>query len=212
MVVRVDDRPVGVVVLADEPRPGAREAIDGLREVLGEPTLLTGDAAGPAAVVAQRTGITRVRAGLTPAGKSAHLPPRALAVGDGVNDAPLLAGAHAGLAVGDGAATLSVEAADGVLLRDPLDALAPLVRLARRARRIARANLAFAAAVIAVLVTWDLVGTLPLALGVAGHELSTVLVCLNGLRLLARPRWSQGRQRGEGHRAQERRDLVGSAP
>jgi len=212
VVVRVDDRPVGVVVLADEPRPGAREAIDGLREVLGEPTLLTGDAAGPAAVVAQRTGITRVRAGLTPAGKSAHLPPRALAVGDGVNDAPLLAGAHVGLAVGDGAATLSVEAADGVLLRDPLDALAPLVRLARRARRIARANLAFAAAVIAVLVTWDLVGTLPLALGVAGHELSTVLVCLNGLRLLARPRWSQGRQRGEGHRAQERRDLVGSAP
>lgn len=189
VVVRVRDEPVGVLVLADEPRVGAREAIAALSVTVGAPTLLTGDADGPARAVAARTGITEVRAGLAPADKSAHLPDRALAVGDGLNDAPLLAGAHVGLAVGDGAATLSVEAADGVLLRDPLGSLAPLVVLARRARRIARANLAFAAVVIVALVTWDLVGTLPLALGVAGHELSTVLVCLNGLRLLVWPGW-----------------------
>ncbi|MCF7552482.1 heavy metal translocating P-type ATPase [Pseudonocardia sp. WMMC193] len=210
VVVWADQEPVGVLVLADEPRAGAGAAIAALRTTVGAPTLLTGDAEGPARAVAARTGIIAVRAGLTPAEKSAHLPPRALAVGDGLNDAPLLAGAHVGLAVGDGAATLSVEAADGVLVRDPLGALAPLVVLARRARRIARANLAFAAAVIVALVTWDLVGTLPLALGVAGHELSTVLVCLNGLRILVRPGWSAGQERGERHAAQDVRDVVGS--
>jgi cation-transporting P-type ATPase J len=206
VVVRVDGAAVGVVVIADEPRPGARAAIDDLRRTLGEPLLLTGDADGPARAVAERTGIVQVRAGLTPADKTAHLPAKALAVGDGLNDAPLLATAHVGLAVGDGAATLSVEAADGVLLRDPLGALAPLVVLARRARRVARANLAFAAAVIVALVTWDLVGTLPLALGVAGHELSTVLVCLNGLRILV----SERAERRERHPAQDARELVRS--
>jgi hypothetical protein len=68
--------------------------------------------------------------------------------------------------------------------------------------------------VIVALVTWDLVGTLPLAVGVAGHELSTVLVCLNGLRLLVRPGWpAGGSERGEGrqrHAAEQSGDLVGS--
>ncbi|WP_345411577.1 heavy metal translocating P-type ATPase [Pseudonocardia xishanensis] len=212
VVVRVGGEAVGVLGLADEPRPGARDAIDGLRATVGEPTLLTGDAVGPARALAERAGISQVRAGLSPADKHALLPEHALAVGDGLNDAPLLAGAHVGLAVGDGAATLSVEAADGVLLRDPLGALAPLVRLARRARRTARVNLAFAAAVIVGLVAWDLVGTLPLAVGVAGHELSTVLVCLNGLRLAVWPGWSEGGERLEGHAPQQARDLVRAAP
>ena len=113
---------------------------------------------------------------------------RVLAAGDGINDAPLLAASDVGLVVGDGAGALSLEAADGVLTRDPLGSLAPLVELARRAKRIARANLAFAATVIVVLVGWDLFATLPLVIGVAGHELSTVLVCLNGLRLLVSAR------------------------
>ncbi|WP_246394088.1 heavy metal translocating P-type ATPase [Pseudonocardia pini] len=212
VVVRVDGEPTGVIVLADEPRPAARAALARLRETVGEPTMLTGDAEGPARAVADRVGIAQVESGLAPADKTAHLPPRALAVGDGLNDAPLLATAHVGLAVGEGAGTLSVEAADGVLLRDPLGALAPLVTLARRARRIARANLAFAAAVIVGLVTWDLVGTLPLALGVAGHELSTVLVCLNGLRILVWPGWSEHVEGAQGHATEQGRDLVGAAP
>ncbi|MDQ4118496.1 MAG: hypothetical protein M3235_16260, partial [Actinomycetota bacterium] len=143
---------------------------------------------------------------------------RVLAAGDGLNDAPLLASADVGLVVGDGAGGLGVRAADGVLTRDPVGSLAPLVRLARRARRISHANLAFAAAVIAVLVGWDLFGTLPLALGVAGHELSTVLVCLNGLRLLVWPGWGRAEsrsadtQRGERHPAQDLGpDRVGAA-
>ncbi|SFM65556.1 heavy metal-(Cd/Co/Hg/Pb/Zn)-translocating P-type ATPase [Pseudonocardia ammonioxydans] len=190
VVVVVDGEPAGVVGLSDEPRPGAAEALGGLRRLLGEPEILTGDAPRPARVLGERLGLSTVRAGLLPADKvdavrarqaSGH---RVLAAGDGINDAPLLASADVGLVVGEGAGALALEAADGVLTRDPLGSIAPLVELARRARRIARANLALAAAVIVVLVTWDLVGTLPLVVGVAGHELSTVLVCLNGLRLL----------------------------
>ena len=215
VVVLVDGGPAGVLGLADEPREGAADALAALRRVVGgEPEILTGDAGEPARVVGRRLGLERVHAGLLPADKVAHVQARqgegcrVLAAGDGINDAPLLAGADVGLVVGDGAGALSIEAADGVLLRDPLGSLAPLVELARRARRIARANLAFAAAVIVVLVGWDLFGTLPLALGVAGHELSTVLVCLNGLRLLLSARGagrggSGGVERGEGHPAQD---------
>ncbi|MFC5949407.1 heavy metal translocating P-type ATPase [Pseudonocardia lutea] len=219
VVVREGDRPVGLLVLADEVRPGAAQAVAAVGAAVAPPLLLTGDAEGPARRVGDRIGIGKVRAGLLPAAKAAAVEEldrdggRDLAAGDGLNDAPLLATAHVGLAVGEGAGTLSVEAADGVLLRDPLGALAPLAGLARRARRIARANLAFAALVIVGLVTWDLVGTLPLALGVAGHELSTVLVCLNGLRLLLWPGWPVGSERGERgerHAAEQPGDLVGS--
>lgn len=199
VVVWVDGEPAGVLTLADRLREGAVPAVAALGSLVGPPALLTGDAAGPAAAVGAQLGISDVHAGLLPADKAATVERwqregrSVLAVGDGLNDAPLLATADVGLAVrgslGEGASGLSVSAADGVLLRDPLTALAPLVALCRRARRIARANLTFAAVVIVTLVGWDLFGTLPLALGVAGHELSTVLVCLNGLRLLANPAW-----------------------
>jgi heavy metal translocating P-type ATPase len=217
--VLVDGEPAGTLVLADELRPGARAAVAALADAVGEaPALLTGDAAGPAEGVAARVGVSRVHAGLLPADKAAIVDGwraegrTVLAVGDGINDAPLLATADVGLAVAEGAGSLSAEAADGVLLRDPLGAPAPLVTLARRACRVARANLAFAAAVIVGLVVWDLAGTLPLAVGVAGHELSTVLVCLNGLRLLVRPGWPEAVEGGERHGAQERGHLVGAAP
>ncbi|MET0189710.1 MAG: heavy metal translocating P-type ATPase [Pseudonocardia sediminis] len=218
VLVQVDGVPVGVIGLADEPRDGAADALAAMRRVVGgEPEVLTGDAAEPARVIGDRLGLERVHSGLLPADKVAHVQSRqregrrVLAAGDGINDAPLLAGADVGLVVGDGAGALSIEAADGVLMRDPLGSIAPLVELARRARRVARANLAFAAAVIVVLVGWDLFGTLPLAVGVAGHELSTVLVCLNGLRLLIGSRrgarsggtGSAGVERGEGHPAQD---------
>ncbi|WP_219413005.1 heavy metal translocating P-type ATPase [Pseudonocardia nigra] len=195
VVVLADGRPVGVLAMADGLRPGAAATVAELERVIGRaPVLLTGDAPAPAAAVAAELGVADVRAELLPADKSAAVREwqregrTVLAVGDGINDAPLLATADAGLAVGEGAGALSVQASDGVLMRDPMASLAPLLELARRARRVSRANLAFACAVIVVLVGWDLFGTLPLALGVAGHELSTVLVCLNGLRLLVPPR------------------------
>ncbi|WP_083275486.1 heavy metal translocating P-type ATPase [Pseudonocardia sp. HH130630-07] len=211
VVVLVDGEPAGVVGLSDEPRPGATAALAEVRRVVGgEPEVLTGDAPRPATALAARLGLSAVRAGLLPADKVSAVRERqaagrrVLAAGDGINDAPLLAAADVGLVVSEGAGALSLEAADGVLTRDPLGSIAPLVELARRARRIARANLAFAATVVVVLVAWDLAGTLPLVVGVAGHELSTVVVCLNGLRLLAGTRRAGRREAPAAPRERER--------
>jgi cation-transporting P-type ATPase D len=82
-----------------------------------------------------------------------------------------------------------LETADAVTVRDELGTIPAVVALARRARRVVVANLAIAATFIAALVAWDLLGTLPLPLGVAGHEGSTIIVALNGPRLLSSRAW-----------------------
>lgn len=196
VVVVADDAPVGVLALADRLRPGARDAVARLTALTGRsPILLTGDNELAARRLAEEVGITDVRAGLLPDEKAAAVRGlqdqgrRVLLVGDGVNDAPAMATAELGVAMGRRGSDLALETADAVIVRDELSTLPTVVRLSRRAHGVVKANLAFAATVITVLVIWDVVWILPLPLGVAGHEGSTVVVGLNGLRLLARRAW-----------------------
>ena len=196
VVVLVDGVPAGILALADQVRPGARETVAKLTTMTGRtPILLTGDNEGAARRLAEEVGISDVRAALLPADKVAHV--RALQdagesvllVGDGVNDAPAMAAADLGVAMGRRGSDLALETADAVVVRDELATLPKVIGLSRRAHRVVKANLAFAAAMITVLVIWDIFWILPLPLGVAGHEGSTVVVGLNGLRLLRKGAW-----------------------
>ncbi|MFD5594740.1 heavy metal translocating P-type ATPase [Streptomyces griseorubiginosus] len=203
VLVTRDGVPLGTLALADRLRPGAPAMTAALTALTGTaPVLLTGDNARAAARVAEATGLTVIRADLLPEGKVDAVRElqdagrKVLFVGDGVNDAPALAAAHSGVAMGRAGSDLALETADAVVVRDELATVAAVVRLSRTARRLVVQNLVIAGTFIAGLVLWDLLGHLPLPLGVAGHEGSTVLVGLNGLRLLRESAWRPGGVRG----------------
>jgi P-type E1-E2 ATPase len=200
VVVLVDDKPAGVLGLADQLRPAARETVHELTALTGiTPTLLTGDNPRAARRLADEVGISDVRAGLLPQDKVTAVREleatgvRLLVVGDGVNDAPAVAAAHSGIAMGRAGSDLALDTADAVVVRDELATVPAVIALSRRARRFVIANLTIAATFITGLVLWDLFGDLPLPLGVAGHEGSTVIVGLNGLRLLREAAWRRPR-------------------
>ena len=193
IVVIVDNVPVGVLGLDDQLRPDATDTVTALTALTGEtPVLLTGDNPRAATALAARTGINDVRAGLLPQDKVTAVRKltdtgqRVLLVGDGVNDAPALAAAHTGMAMGRAGSDLAMETADAVIVRDELATIPKVIALSLHARQVVIANLVIATTFITVLVLWDLLGHLPLPLGVVGHEGSTVIVGLNGMRLLSR--------------------------
>ncbi|MFJ5798241.1 heavy metal translocating P-type ATPase [Streptomyces decoyicus] len=196
VLVLHDGAPAGVLGIADRLRPDAAATVAALKELTGRsPVLLTGDNERAAAQPAAEVGITEVCAGLLPQDKVSAVKGWAaqgrnvLVVGDGVNDAPALAAAHTGIAMGRAGSDLALETADAVVVRDELAAIPTVVALSRRSRRLVVQNLVIAGIFITGLVVWDLLGTLPLPLGVAGHEGSTVIVGLNGLRLLREAAW-----------------------
>jgi cation-transporting P-type ATPase J len=198
VVVLCEQQPVAVLGITDQVRPESAATIAAVTALTGAtPVLLTGDNSATAAQLAGQVGITEVRAGLLPEDKVTAVREleaqgaRVTMVGDGINDAPALAAAHAGIAMGGAGSDLTLQTADAVVVGDDLTTIPAVLALSRRARRVVVANLAIAATFITVLVAWDLVGHLPLPLGVAGHEGSTVIVGLNGLRLLRNSAWKQ---------------------
>ena len=203
VVVDIDGRSAGVLGLADRVRPGATAIVRELTATTGAaPVLLTGDNQAAAVALGGEVGIADVRSGLLPQDKVAAITAleangaRVLLVGDGINDAPAMAAAHLGLAMGGAGSDLALQTSDAVIVRDDLGTVPALISLSRRARTLVVENLVVAAAVIIGLVTWDLAGHLPLPLGVAGHEGSTVVIGLNGLRLLRRGAWPKPREQG----------------
>ncbi|MET7683634.1 heavy metal translocating P-type ATPase [Streptomyces sp. NPDC005423] len=200
VLVLRDGSPVGVLGIADRLRPDAAATVAALTALTGStPMLVTGDNPRSAARLAAEAGIAgdEVHAGLLPQDKVdavrrlAARGRKVLVIGDGVNDAPALAAAHTGIAMGRAGSDLALETADAVIVRDELATVPAVVSLSRAACRLVVQNLVIAAAFISGLVLWDLVGHLPLPLGVLGHEGSTVIVGLNGLRLLRDAAWDR---------------------
>lgn len=190
IVAAREERLLGLIGVADQIRPEAAAALQQLKQRgIRRVVILTGDHERVAKNIARQLGADEVRAGLMPDEKVVEL--RRLVengglvamVGDGVNDAPALAAAQVGIAMGGGGTDVALEVADVVLMRDDLRALPLAVWISRLARQRVRQNMIFAFAMIGLLVLGTF-ADLPLWLGVLGHEGSTVLVVFNGLRLL----------------------------
>jgi Cd2+/Zn2+-exporting ATPase len=182
---------VAVFALADTLREEARSIVAKLHAAgVKKVVMLTGDQTLVAAAIARDAGIDEFRAELLPADKVQAIRQfkeegMVMMVGDGVNDAPALATAHLGVAMGAAGTDIAMETADVVLMGDKLENISILVGMARHAKHVLTQNLTFASGVILILLAAALGFALPLPIGVIGHEGSTVLVCLNGLRLLA---------------------------
>ncbi|MFD3262068.1 heavy metal translocating P-type ATPase [Paenibacillus lentus] len=185
-----DNNYVGLIALQDIIRPQAVAAISKLREMGITTVMLTGDRGGTAEAVARAAGVDQVFGDLLPEDKVNHVKNlrtkhgHIVMVGDGVNDAPALAAATVGIAMGGGGTGAALEVADVVLMNDNLEMVAETVALARRAGKIVKQNLIFAACIILMLIVGNFAQGISLPLGVVGHEGSTLLVILNGLRLL----------------------------
>jgi Cd2+/Zn2+-exporting ATPase len=181
---------LAVLAMADTIRPAARELVRQLKSLgVKKVVMLTGDQHLVANAIARESQVDDVRAELLPADKlevirQLKTEGTVMMVGDGVNDAPALAMSDLGVAMGAAGTDVAMETADIVLMGDRLENIPLLLAHTRRAKRVLLQNLVFASSVIVVLIFAALGFSLPLPLGVVGHEGSTVLVCLNGLRLL----------------------------
>lgn len=191
MAVRQGSRWLGVIGLSDESRSTVPGTLAGLRAMgLGPLVMLTGDHAGVGNAVARSIGIDDVRSDLMPADKvtvirellEAH--GSVAMVGDGVNDAPALAAATVGIAMGGAGSAVALETADIALIGDDLSRLPFAIGLARRSRTILRQNLVIAAGMMLLLLTAAALGVLAIGPAVIGHEGSTLVVIANALRIL----------------------------
>lgn len=191
LFVSYGDEWIGVLAVADQMRPQSAEIVQKLHAAgVERVVMLTGDSQSVAEQIAREAQIDDVYAELMPADKATIMEQlvtkhgAVAMVGDGVNDAPALAASTVGIAMGAAGTDVALETADVVLMSDKLDAIPYVIGLSRRARRVVWQNIAFAMGVIVLLVIGSFLIQLPLPVGVIGHEGSTVIVVLNGLRLL----------------------------
>ncbi len=208
MAVVVAGAVIGVVAVADAIRPEARSMVERLRRIgIRETVMLTGDRQAVAEAVAQAVGIDTVRAQLLPEDKldaikrlqnSGHT---VAMVGDGVNDAPALATADIGVAMGAAGSAVAIETADIALMSDRLDRLPEALGLARRTVRVMRQNIGIALVTVALLLAGVFAGGVTMSVGMLVHEASVLVVIVNAMRLLRRPatlRSDKLGSRGEG--------------
>jgi Cd2+/Zn2+-exporting ATPase len=190
VIVVGPEGPLGVLAVSDTLRPHAGDTIAELRDLgVEHVAMLTGDNKGTAAAIAAQAGIDNVVAGVTPEEKAAHI--RQLVdrydhvamVGDGINDAPPLAAATVGVAMGTAGSDIALETADVALMADDLTKLTTAIRTGRRTRRVVAQNIGLSLAILAVLVPAALIGAIGLPVAVLAHELAELVVILNGTRM-----------------------------
>lgn len=191
VVVLVNEKGVAAIIaLQDRIRPQVKNTISQLRKHGVQVAMLTGDQKLTAEAIAHEAGIDLVYAELLPTDKLKIIKrlkeeySLVAMVGDGVNDAPALATATVGIAMGVAGSDVALETADLVLMNDDLDKIKEAIILGRRMKLVVKQNLVFAIFVITSLILSNFIVGVPLPLGVVGHEGSTILVILNGLRLL----------------------------
>jgi Cd2+/Zn2+-exporting ATPase len=181
---------VGRILLKDQIRDESRGVLAQLKQKGLRTVMLTGDRRHTAEAVAKELGLDEVRAGLSPEDKVAAIQSlrangmKVAMVGDGVNDAPSLAAADVSVAMGARGSDAALEQAEVILMHDRIENFLAALRLSWRARRIIRQNLTLSLGVVIVMVIATAFGAVPLSIGVAAHEGSTLVVCLNSLRLL----------------------------
>ncbi len=191
--VGYNQKVLGILAVADTVRPTAANAIARLKRLgIEQIVMLTGDNSRTAHSIAQEIGVDRIYAELLPEDKVDAI--RQLQqqyqtvamVGDGINDAPALAQASVGIAMGAAGSDVALETADIVLMADRLERLEHAIRLGRRAQGVVQQNIIFALSFVVILLIFNFAGNITLPLGVLGHEGSTIIVTLSGLRLLRR--------------------------
>ena len=181
---------LGRVLLRDDIRPQSRAVLEEMRAAGLQSVVLTGDRKAAAEHLRTQLPVDDIRSELRPEDKVAAIRAlgaggkRVVMVGDGINDAPSLAAAHVGVAMGARGADAALEQAEVVLMHDRLENFLAAYRLSQRARRVIRQNQTISLGTVVMLVSFALAGSIPLTIGVIGHEGSTVIVVMNSLRLL----------------------------
>ena len=189
IIIGTQETIAGAIAIRDEIRPQGKRVIKKLRRMGIKPFMVTGDSQTVAQAIAKELGIDEIRADLTPEDKVAVIKnlkrtyENVAMVGDGINDAPALATATVGIAMGAAGTDTAIEAANVALMADNLAKLLHAIHLGKRAKKISLQNIIFSLLVLAVLVPSALAGVLSVALAVFLHESSELLAVANGLRM-----------------------------